>query len=70
MENVDMSSRRSMGSENTSRLAANAGMKSINLEICMGHNIGVSKSYYKPSEKEVLEDYLNAVGALTLSKKT
>jgi hypothetical protein len=23
----------------------------------MGHNIGVSASYYKPKEKEVLEDY-------------
>ena len=32
-------------------------MKSINVEICMGHNIGVSKSYYKPSEKEILDDY-------------
>lgn len=47
----------------------NAGMKSINVEVCMGHNIGISKSYYKPSEKEVLLDYLNAVEALTLSRK-
>jgi hypothetical protein len=42
-------------------------MKSINVEITMGHNIGVSRSYYKPSEKEVLEDYLKAINVLTIN---
>lgn len=42
-------------------------MKSINVELCMGHNIGVSKSYYKPSERELLEDYTKAVNLLTIS---
>ena len=42
-------------------------MKSINVEILMGHTIGVSESYYKPSEKEILEDYLKAVIILTIS---
>lgn len=28
----------------------------------MGHDIGISKSYHKPSEKEVLGEYLNAIG--------
>jgi hypothetical protein len=46
-----------------------AGMKSINVEICMGHNIGISKSYYKPTQKEVLEDYLKAVDVLTVYEK-
>jgi hypothetical protein len=32
----------------------------------MGHNIGVSKSYYKPTEHEVMEDYLKAVPLLTI----
>ena len=32
----------------------------------MGHNIGISASYYKPTEKEVLEDYLKAVDLLTI----
>ena len=32
----------------------------------MGHNIGVSKSYYKPSEKDILDDYLKAVDLLTI----
>jgi hypothetical protein len=43
-------------------------MKSINVEILMGHTIGVSDSYYKPSEKEILEDYLKATDALTIFK--
>ncbi|MDF0681668.1 MAG: hypothetical protein P0116_11970 [Candidatus Nitrosocosmicus sp.] len=42
-------------------------MKSINVEILMGHTIGVSDSYYKPKEKEILEDYLKATPILTLS---
>jgi hypothetical protein len=42
-------------------------MKPINVEISMGHNIGLSASYYKPTEKEVLEDYLKAVDLLTIS---
>lgn len=42
-------------------------MKPINVELTMGHDIGVSASYYKPTEKEVLEDYLRAVSLLTIS---
>ena len=33
----------------------------------MGHDIGISESYYKPAEKEVLEDYLKAVDLLTVN---
>ena len=46
-----------------------AGMKSINIEILMGHNIGISKSYYKPAEQEILQDYLKAVNYLTISEE-
>jgi hypothetical protein len=42
-------------------------MKPVNVEITMGHDIGVSKSYYKPTEREVMEDYLKAVDSLTIS---
>lgn len=42
-------------------------MRPINVEILMGHNIGVSASYYKPKEHEVLQDYLNAAPYLTIS---
>ena len=34
----------------------------------MGHDLGISKSYYKPQEKEVLEDYLKAVKNLRIQK--
>ena len=42
-------------------------MKPINVEITMGHDIGVSASYYKPTEREVLEDYVKAVDSLTIN---
>ena len=44
-------------------------MKPINVEITMGHNVGLSSSYYRPSEKEVLNDYLNAVDLLTINEE-
>lgn len=42
-------------------------MKPINVEITMGHNIGLSSCYYKPTEKEVVEDYVKAIDLLTIS---
>jgi hypothetical protein len=42
-------------------------MRPINVYITMGHDIGISESYYKPSEREVLEDYLKAVDLLTIN---
>ena len=42
-------------------------MKPINVEITMGHNIGISSSYYRPQEKEVLSDYLNAIDLLSIN---
>lgn len=42
-------------------------MKPINVEILMGHNIGVSASYYKPKDHEVSDDYSKAVDHLTVS---
>jgi integrase len=45
-------------------------MKSINVEVCIGHNIGVSKSYYKPTTKEVLEDYMKAIDLLTINTES
>jgi hypothetical protein len=41
-------------------------MRPINVEITMGHDIGISASYYKPREHEVLEDYFKAVDLLTI----
>ena len=41
-------------------------MRPINVEICMGHDIGVSASYYRPKEHEVLQDYLKAAPHLSI----
>ena len=44
-----------------------SGMKSINVEMLMGHNIGVSGHYYRPAESDILEDYMaHAADALTI----
>jgi hypothetical protein len=42
-------------------------MRPLNVEITLGHDIGLSGSYYKPTEKEVLEDYLKAVDLVTIN---
>jgi hypothetical protein len=41
-------------------------MKPINVETLMGHSIGISDSYYRPTEKELLEDYLNVIDHLLI----
>lgn len=45
-----------------------SGMKSINVELLLGHSIGVSNSYYRPAESDILEDYMihAAADALTI----
>lgn len=45
------------------------GMKPANVELLIGHDIGISSSYYKPTENQLLEDYLKAVDALTISNE-
>ena len=43
-------------------------MKSINVELLMGHDIGVSGHYYRPAESDILEDFMShAADALTIS---
>jgi len=43
-------------------------MKPINVEVLMGHSTGVSDSYYRPTQSEMLQDYLKAVPLLTISE--
>ncbi len=43
-------------------------MRTPNVEMLMGHDLGISKSYYKSQEKDVLKDYLKAVKNLTFQK--
>lgn len=40
-------------------------MKPANVELLLVHDLGISKSYYKPLEKDVLKDYLKATNVLT-----
>ena len=43
-------------------------MNFINVEFLMGHSLGISDSYYKPAEKDVLADYVKSIDALTINK--
>jgi integrase len=43
-----------------------AGMIPINIEILMGHSVGISDSYYRATENELLNDYLKAIELLTI----
>ena len=43
-----------------------AGVKPINVENLMGHSTGISDAYYRPSENELLDDYLKAIDSLTV----
>jgi integrase len=48
-------------------IAEQSGMKSINVEILLGHDIGVSGHYYRPSEQDLLQDFMShAVDSLTI----
>lgn len=42
------------------------GVKPIITEMLMGHTLGVSSSYMKPSEKEMMEEYVKAIPGLTV----
>ena len=46
-----------------------AGMRSINIETLMGHSLGLSDSYYRPTQEEILNDYLKASSTLTLNEE-
>jgi hypothetical protein len=35
----------------------------------LSHSIGISNSYYRPTEKELLEDYLKVVDLLSIDKE-
>lgn len=43
-------------------------MKPANVELLSGRNIGISQCYYKPTQMQILEDYLKAVHLLTVSE--
>jgi hypothetical protein len=47
-----------------------AGMRPINIEKLLSHSIGISNSYYRPTENELLEDYLKVVDLIRIDKTT
>jgi hypothetical protein len=42
-------------------------MRPANVEMLMGHDLGISESYWRPTERSVLEDYVKAVDLLTIA---
>jgi len=44
-----------------------AGMKPINTEKLMNHSVGISDSYYRATEQELLQDYLHAIEYLSIN---
>ena len=66
MEKGVTNGKRAHGFRKTIQNGSEQYMRPINVEILMGHNIGVSASYYEPKEHEVLEDYLRASDHLTI----
>ena len=46
-----------------------SGMKPINVEKLMGHSIGIPGSYYRATERELLDDYMKAIDFLTISNE-
>src|SRR5215467_5249929 len=61
-----MIGRHSMAFARFFKTQAERAMKSLNVEILMGHDIGLADSYYKPSEQELLADYIKSVDLLTI----
>ncbi|MEM3734835.1 MAG: hypothetical protein QW158_07825 [Nitrososphaerales archaeon] len=45
-------------------------MKSLHVEMLLGYDTGLNMSYYRPSESELLEDYLKTIPDLTILEKT
>jgi len=46
------------------------GMKPINVETLLNHSTGISDSYYRPRESEILEEYLAVVDHLSISTES
>jgi len=46
----------------------NAGVGRLIVETLMGHSVSVASNYYKPSERELLEQYAKAIPELTISE--
>lgn len=43
-------------------------LKSLHVEMLMGHNVGLAENYYRPDERVLLEDYVKAIPDLTIAE--
>jgi integrase len=43
-------------------------MNRLNVEFLLGHAIGLNSNYYRPTQQELLQDYLKAVESLTINE--
>lgn len=41
-------------------------MKSLHVEMLMGHDVGLAENYYRPTEADLLTDYARAIPELTI----
>jgi hypothetical protein len=47
----------------------NAKMNHNNIKLLMDHSLGESQNYHKPTEEELLEDYMNVIDLLTINEE-
>jgi hypothetical protein len=43
------------------------GMKPLNIETLLSHSTGISDSYYRPTENDLLQDYLSVTNSLSIT---
>jgi hypothetical protein len=43
-------------------------MNRLNIEVLLGHRVGLNSNYYRPTESELLQDYLRAVPHLVINE--
>jgi site-specific recombinase XerD len=56
--------------KNFKTVCEESGMKSLHVEMLMGHHVPLNKSYMRPKDSEVIQDYIDhAVDALTINQE-
>ena len=46
---------------------AEAKMQKLNVEVLMGHSVGLNSNYYRPTPQELQDDYSKAIPSLTIN---
>ena len=53
----------------TNTMMAQAGLKQVIKEMLMGHRVGLEKNYLRPTDAELLSEYMKAIDLLTISEE-